>query len=57
MAFPKAFVTHSSLVGAATMKATISVGAVVVLMLGILRMRVCQGGNTAFGANGLSLML
>ncbi len=47
----------SSLVGAAIVKATISVGAVVVLIAGTLMIRLCWGGNIAFGANRLCLIL
>ncbi len=57
IALPKAFITHSSLVGAAFVKAIISVGAMVVLIFGRSRIRVCRGGSIAFGANGLSLIL
>src|SRR5229473_3715661 len=57
MAFPKAFLTHSSLLGAMTVNPTVSVGAVVVLILGMSRMSALRGGSIAFGASGLSLML
>ncbi len=57
MAFPKAFITCSSLVGAAMVKATVSASMVVVLMFVVSRMRAGQGGSIALRANGLSLML
>ena len=41
IALPKAFVTHSSFVGAAFVKAIISVGAMVVLIFGVSRIRAC----------------
>src|SRR5260370_36758157 len=57
IALPSAFAICSSFVSAIIVKATISVGAVVVLMVGMLRMRLCRGDSIAFGANGLCLIL
>src|SRR5258707_10792081 len=54
---PKAFLMHSSLLGAAIVNPTVSVGAVVVLIFGMLRRSPLRGGSTVFGASGLSLML
>ncbi len=57
MALPSAFATHSSLVGMVIVKAAVSVSAVVALMAGVSMIRLCQGGNIAFGANELCLIL
>src|SRR5258707_14360502 len=51
IALPKAHVIRSSLVGAAFVKVTVSVGAIVVLIFGMSRIRVRLGGNIAFGAS------
>src|SRR5258708_18067297 len=57
MAFPKAFMTRCSCVGAVVVNPTVSVGAVMVLISGSLRSSSLLGDNIAFGASGLSLML
>src|SRR5258708_4099203 len=57
MAFPKALLMRSSLLGAAAVNPTVSVSTVVVLISGMLRRSPLRGGNTAFWARGLSLML
>src|SRR5258708_7337669 len=57
IAFPKAVLTRSSLLGAAIVNPTVSVGAVVVLIFGMSRRSPFRGGRIAFGASGLSLML
>src|SRR5229473_6679804 len=57
MAFPKAFATRCSCVGAVVVNPTVSVGAIVVLISGSLRSSPFQGGSIAFGTSGLSLML
>src|SRR5260370_22787543 len=45
MALPKAFLMHSSWVGAATMNPTVSTGAVTVLILGVSRRSPFRGGS------------
>src|SRR5260221_20843 len=57
IALPSALAIRSSFVGAVVVKATVSVGAVVVLIAGMSRSRPCRGGSIAFGTIGLSLIL
>src|SRR5713226_3202956 len=57
IAFPKALLMHSSLVGVATVNPTVSTGTMVMLISGVLRRSPFQGGSIAFGTNGLSLIL
>ena len=56
MAFLKAFIIYSSLVGVATVKATVSASIIVVLMFGTSMVRAGQG-SIVLGASGLSLIL
>src|SRR5258707_8050298 len=57
MAFPNAFLTRCSCVGAAVVNATVSAGTVTVLISEVSRINPLRGGSIAFGANGLSLIL
>src|SRR5229473_3806669 len=57
IALPSALAIRSSFVGSIVVKATVSIGAIVLLIFEVSRIRLCRGGSIAFGAIGLSLML